>query len=173
MVLWAASVAVHGSWRFGEQFFSELGKEGTPALLFNAAVIAAGVLTIPLALGLRDALGKTVGPTVASTFLIAAAAALVGVGVFPITTGVYHTAASYAFFGLLVATMVVFLYPLIRSDSFRAPGGAVTVGGLIVTGVSTPTTNQELLEGIVIFVAVVWTVVLAGRLLTLRTESQG
>ena len=92
-----------------ENYLSDLGgfpgdtpvwaAHGAASVLFNLGLVIAGILGILFGLGLRkDPLLKTRLGSIGTIFYLLDAGALIGIGVFPETTGAPHTLFSFVFF---------------------------------------------------------------------------
>ncbi|WXG40001.1 MAG: DUF998 domain-containing protein [Candidatus Freyarchaeum deiterrae] len=79
------------------QYISDLGV-GPSSFLFNASMIIAGVLTIPAFPTLLRPLGSTGAAKIGVILGIIAGVGLIGVGLFPETTGGYHTLFATIYF---------------------------------------------------------------------------
>jgi hypothetical membrane protein len=166
-LLWISAVIVDGNWILGEETLSELGGDRPGKLYFNTGVIAMGVMGLFFALGLflmfkKDLLGR-----IGTVVLIIGAFALIGVGVFPITTGVYHTFFSYTFFGLMLITLFLLAIPIWRESRLGPVGGLVTAGGLAVSLMFLFTTSIPLTEAVAVICLLIWTVTISSLILTL------
>lgn len=87
---------------------------GLPSILFNFGLITAGILGIILGLGIRklDFMDSLLGKG-GTLFFILDAVALLGIGIFPETTGEPHTFFSIAFFitiGICLLLMSIALF---------------------------------------------------------------
>ncbi len=119
-----AGVGYSGASREGysplNHFISELGQVGVSrlAVVFNAGLVAAGVLYVPFALGLGTMLGGwwAAAGTVAA---LVAAASVACVGFFPMNNLQPHIAAATAFFRSGLVTMLLFGIALQRQRPER------------------------------------------------------
>ncbi|UCE74240.1 MAG: DUF998 domain-containing protein [Methanomassiliicoccales archaeon] len=82
---------------------------GIASILFNCGLVTAGALGVYLGLGLRiSGIFSTSMGNIGTLVFILDACVLIGIGVFPETTGTLHTFFSIAFF-ILVGLALVFL----------------------------------------------------------------
>jgi hypothetical membrane protein len=110
-----------------ENYLSDLGgspgdrpiyaAHGLPSILFNFGLIVAGALGICLGIGIRKSriLNTPLGSLGTMIYMVNACA-LVGIGVFPESTGEPHTFFSLAFFVLIGFSLLFMGIALIRSS---------------------------------------------------------
>ena len=93
----------------GNHFISELGETGTSrlAFLFNFAMIAGGMLYLPMMVGLGLALDSTWGKLGMAAGIIAAVSC-VFVGVFPMSNLTPHRIAAMTYFRFGLVTVLLF-----------------------------------------------------------------
>lgn len=110
---------------------------GIVSILFNFGLIVAGILGICFVIGLRksDMLDTQLG-RVGTVFLFLGACALIGIGIFPETTGVLHTYFSIASF-FMVSFSLLFIGPALIGSSEKALGW-FTIILLVIALVSVP-----------------------------------
>ena len=131
--MWSAAVVTDGHWILGQETLSELGGDRPGRSFFNAAVITEGILGLIFSSGIyRLMKGNNLGRLGSMVFFIGAIA-LIGVGIFPITTGSPHTVASYAFFGLMLIALLLMIAPIFHHPVLGKVGGVVTIASLIVS----------------------------------------
>ena len=132
-VFWVLAATADGGWQLGRMTLSELG-DRTPggALLFNSGTVIAGVLAFLFAIGLYRTLSTTPLGRMGSGLLAIASVLLIGVGLFPIHTGLPHTFFSYAFFIVAVISLATLVVPIWRSHVFHASGGMVSALLLVI-----------------------------------------
>jgi hypothetical membrane protein len=165
-VMWISAAIADGHWVLGEMTLSELGGKGRAgAVLFNTGVIVEAILALVFAFGLYKALGKTALSRVAAIGLFAACLALLGVGLFPISTGTPHTMASYAFFGLVVIAIALLIVPIWRSHVFHSSGGIITLLTLLVPLLLAPFINLPTLEMLTVIILMAWCLFISVRML--------
>lgn len=96
---------------------------GLSSILFNAGLIIAGAMGVVLGLGMRKLDFMNSLPGKAGTlFFITDAAFLIGIGIFPETTGRPHTFFSIAFFvtiGICLLFMAIALFRIRRKNLAR------------------------------------------------------
>jgi hypothetical membrane protein len=80
---------------------SDLGVSDLASIVFNAGLISGGALTIVFVFGLKYLLHGRMTSTIGRILLVLTGVALMGIGLFPETTGVAHFFFSVAFFVLL------------------------------------------------------------------------
>ena len=96
------SILSYPNFSFTGNWLSDLGIGSTSAV-FNSGLILAGILGFVFCLGFR----KTLPPLgkLGSVVLLIGTLALIGVGLFPESSGIYHTITSFLFFGCLIVGM--------------------------------------------------------------------
>ncbi len=166
--MWIAAVLADGHWVLGEETLSELGGDRPGRLFFNAGVILEGVLGLLFAIGLWRALPRTLVASSGFIVLLLAGISLVGVGVFPITTGAYHTVASYAFFGLSLVAILLLLVPIWKSETFGPIPGAVTGAAVVISLLFLSFTSVPLAEAVAVICLLIWSLILAIKMLLPR-----
>ncbi|MBM4237551.1 MAG: DUF998 domain-containing protein, partial [Euryarchaeota archaeon] len=148
-----------------EETLSELGGDRAGRMYFNSGVIVEGILGLIFAIGLWRALPRTLGASAGFIVLLLAGISLVGVGIFPITTGLYHTVASYAFFGLSLLAILLFLVPIWKSRTFGPVPGVITGAAVVISLLFLFLTSVPLAEAVAVICLMVWSSVLAVRML--------
>jgi hypothetical membrane protein len=99
-----ASISMSPWFTWTGSFLSDLGRDGFPALVFNAGLIAGGVMgTIFSYFLMKD---KFYGSPFGLQLFTLATLSLIFVGAFPVQTDIPHTAASVAFFLLSTASLL-------------------------------------------------------------------
>lgn len=172
-LLWTSAVIVDGNWILGEETLSELGGDRPGKVYFNTGVIVMGIMGLLFAYGLYLILKGDLIGRIGSSVLFMGAVALIGVGIFPITTGDYHTFFSYAFFGLMLITMFILALPIWRESRLGPVGGLVTVGALAISLVFLFTSSIPLTEAVAVICLLIWTVTLSTLILTLSMRKKG
>ncbi len=104
-VLLAVFISPWFSWT--DNALSDLGVQGSAAVVFNTGLVLGGVLTGVFATGLGKALNSSLG-RVGKFIVILDAAALSAIGIFPETAGELHLYVSVAFFVLLSLYLLIF-----------------------------------------------------------------
>ncbi|UCE39271.1 MAG: DUF998 domain-containing protein [Thermoplasmata archaeon] len=115
-----------------ENYLSDLGgspgdrpiwaAHGMASVLFNCGLVIAGVLGVCFVVGMRKipALNSRLGK-IGSSFYLMDACALIGIGIFPESTGAPHTFFSITFF-ILVGVSLVFIGMALKKKSERTLG---------------------------------------------------
>jgi hypothetical membrane protein len=169
--MWIIAVIVDGHWVFGEQTLSELGGNRPGAFFFNSGVILEGVLALVFTVGLSHAMEKRVLQRAGNLLLFMASCALVLVGLFPITTGPPHGAASYAFFGLALVATLLLVQPLWTEGGFGPVTSIVTLGAVIVSLAFLVLTNVPLTEAMGVICLLAWSSLLSMVMLRMKAET--
>jgi hypothetical membrane protein len=130
-----------------ENYLSDLGgfpgdrpiwaAHGAASILFNVGLIIAGALGVCLVLGLRKSqmFSSSLG-NLGTLFLIMDSFALIGIGIFPETTGPPHTFFSITFFILVGVALLLIGLTLIKSSEKKL--GGLTIALFIFGLVSVP-----------------------------------
>lgn len=126
LILLAAFYYPNFSWR--DNALSDLGVVGASALLFNTALIIGGILLFTFSLGLlkdsRGCAGK-----IGSSLLLAASVFLAAIALFPENYGWIHFYVSFAFFVLIVFSLLALGSSLILQS--HGVSGVLTVVGAV------------------------------------------
>jgi hypothetical membrane protein len=140
---------------------SDLGVQGTAAILFNSSLVVGGVLTILFAIGLREILlNKTLG-RIGTLILILDAAILCAIGLFPETAGDIHLYVSVAFFVLLPISLFLIGVAMMQELSERKLGLFTVMAGIVTAIVwALPWRAVAIPEIIAVLAASVWSIVL-------------
>lgn len=148
-----------------ENALSDLGVQGTAAILFNSGLVVGGVLTIIFAIGLREILlNKTLG-RIGTLILILDAAILCAIGIFPETAGVIHLYVSVAFFVLLPISLFLIGVAMIEEPSERKLGLFTITAGIATAMVWMLQWRAVAIPEIIAALAAsVWSIVLGIRL---------
>jgi len=167
-LMWIVAATVDSNWVLGEQTLSELGGNRPGRIFFNTGVILEALLSIVFVFGLRytlsdDNLGKA-----GSVVFFLAAISLLAVGIFPITTGVYHTVASYSFFGLSLIALIIFIKPLQSSRVFGAIFSIVTIVAILISLGFLFLTNIPTAEAVAVICLLFWSSIISIRMLTAK-----
>lgn len=156
-ILWTAAVAADGSWEFGVDTLSELGRIGGGGRdIFNAGVILASLLWVPFAMMLIVALPKCPLSRVGGALFLVSAASLLAIGVFPIDSGTPHTVASWSFFVMSLVSLLVLAAPMARSERFGRPVASVTVAAPMVSMAFLAFTSVPLAEAVAVMCLMAW-----------------
>lgn len=99
-----ASIAMSPWFTWTGSFLSDLGENGFPALVFNAGLIAGGVMGTAFSFCLLKE--KFYASVWGLRLFMLATISLIFVGAFPVQTNTPHTAASVAFFLLSTASLL-------------------------------------------------------------------
>lgn len=163
LILAAISQSPWFSWT--ENALSDLGVDGTVAVLFNSSLIIGGILTIIFAVGLGELLkSRTVGG-VGALVLLVDGAALSAIGLFPETTGRLHFYVSVAYFTLLPISLFVIGAALLGDPSERRLGFFVVLAGVFAASVwMLPWRAVAIPEILSSLAASVWSIVLGVKL---------
>jgi len=148
-----------------ENALSDLGVQGTAAILFNSSLVVGGVLTIIFAIGLREILlNKTLG-RIGTLILILDATILCAVGIFPETAGVIHLYVSVAFFVLFPISLFFIGVAMMHEPSERKLGLFTVIAGIVTATVwMLPWRAVAIPEIIAALAASVWSIVLGIRM---------
>ncbi len=163
LILAAISQSPWFSWT--ENALSDLGVNGTVAVLFNSSLIIGGILTIIFAVGLGELLkSRTVGG-VGALVLLLDGAAMSAIGLFPETTGRLHFYVSVAFFTLLPISLFFIGAALLGDPSERRLGFFVVLAGVFAAAVwMLPWRAVAIPELLASLAASVWSIVLGVKL---------
>ncbi len=127
LVFTLVAVSIHycPSFSWTQSYLSLLGVEGSSRTLFNASLIAGGVLDIAFAIGFGKSLPsrKLLG-RLGILCLILGACSMCAVGIFPRTMYAPHDYASVAFFSFI--PMSLFLIGAVQLTSSRRASGLFT-----------------------------------------------
>ncbi len=148
-----------------ENALSDLGVQGTAAILFNSSLVVGGVLTIIFAIGLREILlNKTLG-RIGTLIFILDAAMLCAIGIFPETAGDIHLYVSVAFFTLLPISLFLIGATMMKDPSERKLGSFTIIAGVAAATVWMLPWKAAAIPEIIAALAVsVWSIVLGIRL---------
>lgn len=145
-----------GSWIFGEETLSELGGDRPGALIFNVGVIIEGFLAMVFSCSLLEYMKGSLLGRIGAGLLLIASIFLIGVGVFPITTGDPHTFFSYAFFLTALIALIVLVLPVAR----RVPmGGGLSIltAGLVLVSIGFLVTSSiPMTEAVAVICLLIW-----------------
>ncbi|MDH7509328.1 MAG: DUF998 domain-containing protein [Methanomassiliicoccales archaeon] len=167
-IMWIIAAMVDTNWVLGEQTLSELGGDRPGRIFFNNGVIIEALLSIVFVFGLSKALrNDSLGKAGSAVFFLAAIS-LLGVGIFPITTGIYHTVASYSFFGLSLIALIILIRPLRSSKVFGAIFSIMTVVAIIISLGFLFFTNIPTAEAVAVICLLFWSSVISARMLTAK-----
>lgn len=117
-----------------ENALSDLGVGGLHATLFNAALIAGGLLTIVFAVGLAQDLPANFLSRVGSVLFLLDAFALCGIGIFPETAGHIHFYVSVAFFALFPLSLLITGSAILWKSTQRGWGLLTILAAIIAVG---------------------------------------
>ena len=132
-ILWTSAVVADGHWIFGVETLSELGGDRPGKCLFNTGVVLAGMMMVAFTPALYTALRKDWMSRIGCALVLVASAALVGIGLFPITAGSVHTSFSWAFFSLFMIALLALIWPVRRSKVMGKVGLFLTVAAPVVS----------------------------------------
>ncbi len=159
---------------FGGNYLSDLGV-GEGAFAFNIGVMSAGLITIPFAWGLWNALREHILGKLGSLVCALAGIFLFLVGVFPEDQVPTHYIVSVSFFASLGVAVIVLALPMIRSHVFRRVAAPLTVVMIVLTIVLViPLGTGPLMETIAVLEALVWVFVVSVQMILFaRSEQEG
>lgn len=120
-----------------ENALSDLGVDGTAAILFNSSLIVGGLLTFIFAIGLRKILKDRKLGHIGTLILILASANLCAIGIFPETAGAIHLYVSVAFFTLLPISLFLIGAAMMQEPSERKLGLFTVLAGVVAVTVWT------------------------------------
>ena len=126
-IFWSVAVAVDGHWVFGVNTLSDLGADRPGRLWFNSGVIIAGLMLAVYSFGLHHVLVKGQLSSGGCLLMFLSSMALIGIGIFPETSGVIHLYLSWAFFLMAMVGLLVLARPVFRSAAFGRIARAMTV----------------------------------------------
>jgi hypothetical membrane protein len=167
-LMWIVAATVDSSWVLGEQTLSELGGDRPGRIFFNTGVILEALLSIVFVFGLKNTLSSDNLGKAGSAVFFLAAISLLAVGVFPITTGVYHTVASYSFFGLSLIALIILIRPLQSSRAFGAIFSIITIVAIVVSLGFLFFTNIPTAEAVAVICLLFWSLIVSVRMLTAK-----
>ena len=177
IVLPLISLAISYSPKFSwvESALSDLGVEGTAAILFNSSLIIGGFLTLIFAVGLREIfISRTLGHA-GTLILILAAVSLCAIGIFPETAGAIHFYVSVAFFMLLPISLFLMGAAMIQEPLERNLGLFTVLAGIVMIVVWTLPWKEgvAILETVASLAASAWSIVFGIRLFRQASRSIG
>ncbi len=126
-VFWLVAIAVDGHWVFGVNTLSDLGADRPGRLWFNSGVIIAGIMLAIYSFGLHHVLVKGQLSSGGSLLMLLSSIALIGIGIFPETSGTIHLYLSWAFFTLAMIGLLVLARPVFRSAALGQISKAMTL----------------------------------------------
>jgi len=86
---------------------------------------------------------------------------LIAIGIFPITTGVPHTVASWSFFGLAIISLLIMIGPVLRSQVFGRTGMIATATVPIFSIALLVLTTVALAEAITVIMLMAWAIIMS------------
>jgi hypothetical membrane protein len=150
-----------------ENALSDLGVQGTAAILFNSSLVVGGVLTVIFAIGLREILLNKTSGRIGTLIFILDAAMLCAIGIFPETAGNVHLYVSVAFFVLLPMSLFLNGVAMMQRPSERKLGLFTIIAGIVAATVWMLPWRAVAIPEIISALAVsVWSIVLGIRLFT-------
>jgi hypothetical membrane protein len=171
MVLYVLAAVGDPEYVFFESYLSDLGV-GRMAVLFNAAVIIAGSLTVPFAiLAIRPSLDGGIAAEAAVGMTVVSAAFLFLVGVFTEDWPVAHRVVSYGFFMSMLVGLLCYSWSLHFSNALGRPitqlTEVVAATGLVLVAFGfDPRT-----ETVAVLMIVIWGLMVAASLLHRGTDA--
>jgi len=156
-----------------ENALSDLGVQGTAAILFNSSLVVGGVLTIIFAIGLREILlNRTLG-RIGTLIFILDGTMLCAIGIFPETAGDIHFYVSVAFFVLLPVSLFLNGVAMMQESSERKTGLFTITAGIVAATVwMLQLSAVAIPEIIAALAAFVWSIVLGIRMFMQASRSQ-
>lgn len=164
--LWTAAAYQDGHWVLGKMMLSELGDRSRPgAMLFNGGAVIAGVMSFLFSIGLYRVLSTSALGRLGAATMGLASVFLIGVGAFPIDTGMPHEAASLGFFFLGAVAMALMIFPAWRSHVLHPSGGLVTAILLLVSLAGLVLLPLAAAEALSVGCLLLWTSLISIRML--------
>ena len=165
-VMWLAAIYADGNWILGAETLSDLGhpsRAGHP--MFNGAAIIAGMLLGLFTLGMYCAHQAFLYARVSMAIAMVACVSLMCVGIFPIHVEVYHTVASFSFFGLIVTALILWMIHdwTQGGDARRYAYFAALL--LVINIFFIGLTEIGMMEAVAVISVMLWTVVQCLRIL--------
>lgn len=163
-ILLAISIWLNGHWIFGVDFLSDLGAPGPNGWMFNVGVMVLGALGIVFAAGLYQFISWSKIGKLAAVVFGTSCFFLFLVGAFPINTGDLHDNVSWAFFVLVVLSLLLMIVPFWDTNTL----GRLSLVGTMVTVflsifdlllVFVGFMRYQLCEELVVLALTVWVVV--------------
>jgi hypothetical membrane protein len=114
-LFWSIAIAVDGHWVFGVNTLSDLGADRPGRLWFNSGVIIAGLMLAVYSFGLHHVLVKSQLSSGGCLLMFLSSLALIGIGIFPETSGEIHLYFSWGFFILAMIGLLVLAMPAFNS----------------------------------------------------------
>jgi len=176
-VLLALAIWIDGDWRFGSDFLSDLGAPGPFAWLFNSAVMILGALGIVFTWFLYPFVSWSRLGKIATITFDLGCVFLILVGVFPIDTGDLHDNVSWAFFILIVLSLMLMMVPFRDHRTLGRPGFIATLAVVLLTIIDllmvySRMMRYELCEALVVLCLTAWVMVISVFILyKLRTDA--
>ncbi|MFP4170782.1 MAG: DUF998 domain-containing protein [Methanomassiliicoccales archaeon] len=159
--LWSLAVVADGNWILGEETLSELGGDRAGRAAFNLGAMATGVLAFLFSTGFMAAQPSKWSYRAGPAIVLVGSVALFAVGLFPITTGSYHTVASYSFFGVMLLGLLALVGPLWKNPYFGKVGSLTTIVGVIIPLSFLVTTPLPLAEAVAVICLMAWMAVMS------------
>ncbi len=157
---------------FGGDYLSDLGI-GEGAFAFNIGVMSAGLITIPFAWGLWNALHNHILGKLGSLVCALAGIFLFLVGVFPEDQVPIHYIVSVSFFASLGVAVIILALPMVRSPVFRRVAAPLTVVMIVLTIVLVILLGTgPLMETIAVLEALVWVFVASVQMILFARSEQ-
>ena len=176
-VLLALAIWLSGGWRFGYDFLSDLGAPGPYGWLFNSAVMILGALGIVFTWFLYPFVSWSELGKVATITFDLGCVFLMLVGIFPIDTGDLHDNVSWAFFILIVLSLMLMMVPFRDHRTLGRPGFIATLAVVLLTIIDllmvySGMMRYELCEALVVLCLTAWVLVISAFILyKLRTDA--
>lgn len=117
------------SFSWDSNALSDLGVSGLSAVLFNSALIIAGILSLVFAYGISQILKSSAGQ-IGSALFYCTGLSLMAIGIFPETAGRIHFYVSVAFFTFAPLSLLVIGVSMIREK--RKAAGILAVASATV-----------------------------------------
>lgn len=168
-LLWSWAVVADGSWQFGVDTLSELGRIGRGGRdIFNFGVILASLLWLPFALGLMKMLPSSWLSRIGGSLFLVSAAFLFAIGIFPIDSGTPHTVASWAFFITALVSLLMLATPLYHMEGLGVIPMIASITAPILSMAFLAFTSVPLAEAIAVICLMIWAVIVSSHIILLR-----
>jgi hypothetical membrane protein len=145
---------------------SELGRTGGGGRdIFNAGVILASLLWVPFALMLIAVLPKCALSRLGGALFLLSAASLLAIGIFPIDAGIPHTVASWSFFIMSLASLLLLVVPMAKSEIFGRLATSATLAAPLVSMAFLAFTSVPLAEAVAVICLMAWAAIVSATAL--------
>jgi hypothetical membrane protein len=172
-MFWTLAVIVDGNWVFGEETLSRLADEGRPGgSFFNFAVIQMGMCMIVLTAAIKKYLNIDIFTKAGYIMMTTGSLCLIGVGIFPITTGAMHYICAISCFVLVGLAILLYCVSLLIKW-FKGPvmfpyviillscGLFTIIYIILLTSMATQYMSFGLSEGLMVIEMMIWCFVIS------------